>query len=439
MKKKVNKKVLIYFISIGLLYLIIYSCGSLNNNNTFKVNGGSKVDNRNGVIIVGDSNKVELKVIKIINNLELKTQTQIINNIHNYRDSISNIKKFRDSILSKIKNLENKYLLTSKRKDKKQILEQKQKQQKLLNTTNKREKVYKAVKNSLEKLLKENSKEEKKEEPKRVIYPKTAIEFINAIDHNTRIILTESEYDISPNKLQGKGVSFSGYISDKKNLEIVGDNIDTVHIFSNAINDPVLIFLNMNNLTLKNLKIGHSGIFDTNSSGCGIDGDVLEFHRSNNVVMDSTYLYGCGTKGIDYYYGSNLLVKNSIIYDCTNGIFAMNSVQNISFENCIFKNNKLTSASFFSISNSDVSIFNSTIENNIINPNWEYIGESLENPINKFLFSIDKNSKIDVVNTSIRGNKIDYIANTDERIKLKNIIYGFPNNIFRKSLYPSKN
>jgi len=96
MKKKINKKVLIYFISVGLLYLIIYSCGS-SNNNTFKLNRGSKVDNRNGVIIVGDSNKVELKVIKIINNLE----TMNLENI--------NIKKLEEEINTVEKDLRKKY------------------------------------------------------------------------------------------------------------------------------------------------------------------------------------------------------------------------------------------------------------------------------------------------------------------------------------------
>ena len=439
MKKKVNKKVLIYFISVGLLYLIIYSCGS-SNNNTFKLNRGSKVDNRNGVIIVGDSNKVELKVIKIINNLELKTQNQIINNIHNYRDSISNIKEFKDSISNRIKNLENKYLLASKREKRKQILEQKQKQQKLLNTTNKRENVYKAVKNSLEKLLKENSKEEKQEEPKRVIYPKTAIEFINAIDHNTRIILTEPEYNISPNKIQNEIYNFYGIIENIKNLEIIGKNLDTVHIFSNAIDDPVIIFRNMNNLILKNLKIGHSEIVEINFEGCGNDADVLEFQESNDVVLDSNYLYGCGTQGIDYINGKNLLVKNSIIYDCTNGIFTFNSIQNAIFENCIFKNNKLVLGSFFSIYNSDVKITNSTIDYNTTKPNKEYTeNDPYEDENLKYMFMIDNTSKVDIANSAIGGNKIDYLANNNENFKLKNITYGFPNNIFRKGLYPSKN
>ena len=461
MKKNKKRSFVLPLTGILLVYLVIYSCGS-SNNNTFKVNGKSKIDNRNGVIIVGDSNKVELKVTKIINNLEIKTQNQIINNIHYYQDSINQIAKFKDSILNKIKTLERTYLLTSKRKKKKEVLEQKKKQQKVLNKTTKRERVYKTVKRELEKILKENSEKTKIEKPKKIAYAKTALEFIKAIDSNTKIILTASSYDISQKELAQNHNLYYLPIKDISNLEIVGQNENPVHIFSNNINDPVLDFYNVNNLKLKNLKIGHSGILDKDIIGCGPDGDVLDFSNCNDVLIESSFLYGCGTQGIDYWKGKRLIVKDTEIYDCTNGIFSSYDSSDILFENCTFKDNQVTSRSFFNLGKTKkIKIVNSKIENNTVNNSKEVLFDTDNNPLNKYLFNaknevietygvVNNNyrviksekvtSKIEIINTSIKGNEIDFLGNNQQNIILNKITYGSPDNKFRKNkLYSSNN
>lgn len=424
------KKIVFPIIAVISIIAIIYSCKSTVKNNKFKVERNGEIDNTGGIIIVGDSNNVQLQVTKIITNLDLTTQNKIINHIHHYSDSIKYDNKYKDYLNKRISLLENQLSQKKISKKQKKIVEHVSipREKKKLDSISKRLKINTIVKSEIEKLLKEQSKKVKIDKPKKVVYADNSETFLNALGSYTRIILTQPEYDISPKEYNVLT------IFDYNHLEIIGQGEEPVHIFSNRLNDPVINFSGVNNLTLKNLKIGHSGILNQENLGCGIDGDVIDFYDSNDILMDELFLYGCGTQGIDFWEGKNITVTNSEIYDCTNGVFELSKVSNVTFENCTFRNNKVYDRSLFSIEDSkDINIVNSRISKNNIDEQKEISTDFSNKRLFKNLFEVIDSQGLILNNTVIQENEMDYLTTSEDDITLKNITYGSPDNKFREN------
>ena len=101
------------------------------------------------------------------------------------------------------------------------------------------------------------------------------------------------------------------------------------------VTDPryaaVLRFDRCTGVEINCLTMGH-----TDRGDCA--GDVLSFNNTQNIVLQSLDLYGCGVYGIgcDQYSG-NLYVSDSVIRDCEYGPFAIyNGEGDFSFTNCTF-------------------------------------------------------------------------------------------------------
>jgi len=154
--KNTHRYTYIFFLIISIL--LYYSCGS--SHNKFKVERGAEIDNKQGVIVVGDSNSVQYTVNKIINTIEITNQNQIINHIHKYKDSLNYISKIKDSIYSKIAKLEKQYINSSK-KQRKRIKTALDKEKVVKDSVLKKEMIYNGLRGRMKEMFEEKPNEEK--------------------------------------------------------------------------------------------------------------------------------------------------------------------------------------------------------------------------------------------------------------------------------------
>lgn len=184
----------------------------------------------------------------------------------------------------------------------------------------------------------------------------TARQFVNALESNTKIIVTNDILDLTQALLymvddgvlpfdvdedDEDGVvgpsATSEYdgpsllVNNCSNITIVGKKKGT-HIQVTPRYANVLGFNNCSNIHISNLKLGH-----TDAGDCV--GDVLFFDGCEDVAVDDCKLYGCGVIGIEALNSSNLAVNNSDIYECSMQMFEINNVSNMVFDGCKFYKN----------------------------------------------------------------------------------------------------
>ncbi len=171
----------------------------------------------------------------------------------------------------------------------------------------------------------------------------TAAELLAALGSNKKILLKEGVYNLSSVK-QGFSDSPQVYwqeVFDGNELCLEGiDNLTLQGIGakpSEIVVSPryafVFSFLNSSNLLFENIKAGHT-------TGGYCVGGVFSFNDCLDVQIDKTEMYGCGTEGLLLDDVTNMKVSNSTIYECTYDIMTVNKGRNISFENCVFRDNK---------------------------------------------------------------------------------------------------
>ncbi len=185
----------------------------------------------------------------------------------------------------------------------------------------------------------------------KVVKVKTSKQFIEAIASDTKIVVENDLLDMTATiqQLQGTGflsepdVDFSGpMVSDEfdgpslvignvSNLTIEGKKSET-HIQVTPRYADVLAFSFCKDITLKNLKLGH-----TDTGDCS--GDVVTFNAGENFTIENCKLYGCGVDGLDLTGVNNVKVENSDIYECSLSILTFEKVKSAVFNNCRFYNN----------------------------------------------------------------------------------------------------
>ena len=179
-------------------------------------------------------------------------------------------------------------------------------------------------------------------------------EFIKELDNDIMINLEPGTYNltqwmkseggsdkISENLPGSTGVTCCGPNEDYweivicrlKNVVISSaDPQNPAKIVSEAPCTPVLSFENCNGITLDHLIFGH----ELNEVVCA--GDVIWLNGSSNVNINGCDLYGCGVYGLNALRCGLIVVKDSVIHDCTNGCIRINggyfAVTNTRFENC---------------------------------------------------------------------------------------------------------
>lgn len=228
-------------------------------------------------------------------------------------------------------------------------------------------------------------------DPKQVIV-ESADELVAAMDSDTKIILKKGVYNLSKVKQEYTEKSifwesvFDGnqlIIKGVENLTMEGEGDTPAEIVVEPRYANVFSFRDSNNITIKNIKTGHT----PEQGECA--GGVLVFDGGGNISILDSELYGCGINGLTLNNVNTLLFANSTIRDCNAAIMILDNSKDIrfykstfsdnqgysygieatnnsslSFDACDFTNNKIGAGYFFSFGLSKIAVKNSRIYNN---------------------------------------------------------------------------
>lgn len=193
---------------------------------------------------------------------------------------------------------------------------------------------------------------------KKQIRVSTAEEFINAIGDNREIIVCNPEgillTPVISEMLEAKKLKYFDYetralqvgifgdyetdgpqlvISGIKGLTITSETSDRCAIEVTPRYAYVLSFISCQDITFKNLLLGH-----TREGFCS--NGVLGFDDCTNVRIENCGLYGCGTEGILARKTNNLFMTDSEIFECSYSILHLYGCNKCEFKNCYFYENK---------------------------------------------------------------------------------------------------
>lgn len=182
----------------------------------------------------------------------------------------------------------------------------------------------------------------------KTIKVKTAEQFLNAINSDTRIIVENDLLDLTEalnnidsydeKKTDNVGAySISEYdglslvVCNIKNLSIEGKKAD-IHLQVKPRYADVFKFISCKGISLKNLKMGH-----TQAGDC--TGNVLTLSHVSDLNITDCKLYGCGVIGIEAEYCENIKISNSEIYECSQSSFFITTSNNFTFDGCKIHDN----------------------------------------------------------------------------------------------------
>jgi len=181
-------------------------------------------------------------------------------------------------------------------------------------------------------------------EPQLEIHVSTVDEFIAAIGPNKDIVLDAQLYDLST--ATGYGTSSGDYyfwedIFDGPGLVIQNVSNMTIRTATGDRNRhtisavpryaDVLQFKACDNITLSGFTAGHT----LEAGSCA--GGVLEFHDSDAITVDNCGLFGCGILGVQADFCSDITVRNTEIYECSQGGIQMWEVDGVDLSGVTFR------------------------------------------------------------------------------------------------------
>lgn len=219
------------------------------------------------------------------------------------------------------------------------------------------------------------------------------ISAIKQDDDRSENIYWESEYD-------GKELALNGI----NNMTIEGLGDEPVEIVIEPRYADVLTFINCNYIKLKNLKVGH-----TNRPGY-CTGGVLYLDSCNNIEIENSILYGCGTYGIRAYNTQGFIFDDSIIEECTYGIMEINKSKDFTFINSKFRN--CQEYDLISIDASD-------------NINFEKCEITDNKVLSKYntVLAVDLSSDINFTKCRFEDNEAKEFVNQDTNIEFEDTIF----------------
>ncbi len=183
-------------------------------------------------------------------------------------------------------------------------------------------------------------------------------QFFDALSSNTHIIIPEG-LELNLNKFlnnkdacellgikpvhQSSGISYiasyenvdgaEAHIVGMQNVTIEGSGKQLSQIVVEPRYAYVLNFIKCSNITLRNLKIGH-----TEAGHC--TGGVLNLVECQDVTIEGCDLYGCGTEGITGSDVHGMKVDRTFIHDCTYSIMTLQNCYDVQFNDCLFARNR---------------------------------------------------------------------------------------------------
>ena len=168
----------------------------------------------------------------------------------------------------------------------------------------------------------------------------TAEELLDAIAPNTKIMLSPGTYNLSTVKITDVSNPYVAWdavfdgaetiITGVKNCTLAGGDAGLATVVVEPRYADVLEFRGCTGIAVKDLTIGHT----TEPGYCM--GGVVNLTDSDNIVIDSCVLYGCGTYGVVTENAQGLTVRNTDIKECTYGIMSLSASSSLSFENSRF-------------------------------------------------------------------------------------------------------
>jgi hypothetical protein len=166
----------------------------------------------------------------------------------------------------------------------------------------------------------------------------TIADFISSIKSDRRVVVKNSKINVTDgSKLSSDSIRWES-VWDGKELHIENlSNIEFIGVDAALIAEPryawVLHFQHCNNITIRNLAVGH-----LNLGSC--QGGVIKFDKCSGIRIENCDLYGSGTYGLEFDNCDEIEVLSTQIHDCTYGILQMRDCSNALFSNCHFHKNK---------------------------------------------------------------------------------------------------
>lgn len=233
----------------------------------------------------------------------------------------------------------------------------------------------------------------------------TARDLIKEIKPNTIIKLAKGTYNLTlASRVKSKYVEwlkvydgFEPLIHSIYNFQIIGQPGAKILI------EPkyawVMSFQNSKNIKLENLIAGHA------VSGYCLGG-VFSFVNSEDIEINNSVLFGCGTTGIQIDKVDNLKFSNSTIGECSYDMVGVYNSTNVIFENSTFKNT--TGFNLISITDFayNIKFSKCLIQNNANGKHFPYLIDIGEDTGDIYLFD----SKIIGNNTTKFINHINRIT-----------------------------
>lgn len=171
-------------------------------------------------------------------------------------------------------------------------------------------------------------------EDKKTITVHNARELVFHMQDNVTFLLEEGDYDLSMiNDSLNPDYFYYGF-KNLKNVVFEGVGSKQVDFMTQEVYYDVLTLNNSNNVTFRNLNLGHNPI--VTYSYCS--GAVFSFTNSRAITIENCTMFGSGTVGIIANNVVDMKVLESRIYDCSRNIVEFDNVENILFDDCSFEN-----------------------------------------------------------------------------------------------------
>ncbi|MCR4754087.1 MAG: right-handed parallel beta-helix repeat-containing protein [Lachnospiraceae bacterium] len=235
----------------------------------------------------------------------------------------------------------------------------------------------------------------------------SAEELLNSLQDNRKIILKAGTYDLSKvedAKMNNERVNleWGAYkISNVYNICIEAEEGADVLICVDDAYSPVMTFYGCGNVTLRGITAGHN----VEPGYCS--GSVIQLEQTSGTDIDKCKLYGCGTYGVSASNCDRLNVTDSEIYECTYGLLDLSGVYNANFSNCIFRDSKdMSMINLYS--SSDISFDNCTFKNNLVSSEYWAC----------YFVELSEYSDVTFNKCSFENNQYDVFANS--KVKMNN-------------------
>lgn len=239
-------------------------------------------------------------------------------------------------------------------------------------------------------------------EEENIISVSTTEQFLSAIGPNRTIKVASGEYDLLSVITDNEHIKYEDTYDGKEliiykveNLKIIGDENSKPNFVIDPRYSNVMVFKDVDNLTIKNIVAGHRKELGECSGG------VLQFNFSDNVILENLDLYGCGTIGIDLKDSEKFQIINPNIYECNYGAMTIENSSDIEIVGGNIHDNTVFEA-LIKARNSKQIVFNGTTFNN----NKSYTSEGYVS-YDYFVMN-ESDTPINFNNCVIKDNELEY-------------------------------